>query len=59
MLGDREVTSEQSLSIRKGAGYDEVYPLRHQPMEDLKWSPEREPSAHSLAGEEEEEEKKG
>ena len=59
MLGDREVTSEQSLSVRKGAGYDKVYPLGHQPMEDLKWSLERGPSTHSLTEEEEEEEKKG
>ena len=54
MSSDREVMSEQSLLVHKGAGYDKVYPLGHQPMEDLKWSPEREPSTHSLAGEEKE-----
>ena len=58
MSSDREVMSEQSLLVHKGAGYDKVYPLGHQPMEDLKWSPEREPSTHSLAGEENEEEKR-
>ena len=59
MSSDREVMSEQSLLVHKGASYDKVYPLGHQPMEDLKWSPEREPSTHSLAEEEKEEEKKG
>ena len=55
MSGDREATSEQSSSVREGAGYDEVYPLGHEPEEDVTWSPEREPSAHSPAEEEEEE----
>ena len=59
MSSDREVMSEQSLLVHKGASYDKVYPLGHQPMEDLKWSLERGPSTHSLTEEEEEEEKKG
>ena len=49
MSGGREATSEQSSSVREGAGYDEVYPSRHEPKEDLSWSPAREPSTHSLA----------
>ena len=49
MSGGREVTSEQSSSVREGAGYDEVYPSGHEPKEDLSWSPAREPSTHSLA----------
>ena len=59
MSGDREATSEQSLSVCKGASYDEIYLSGHEPMKDLTWSLEREPSAHSLIGEEEEDEKKG
>ena len=43
------------MSIREGAGYDEVYSSGCEPIEDLTWSPEREPSAHSPAKEEEEE----
>ena len=55
MSGDREETSEQSSSVREGAGYDEVYSLGKEPEEDVTWSLEREPSAHSFAEEEEEE----
>lgn len=54
MLSDKEAMSEQSLSIREGEGYDEVYPSRYDPKEDVSWSPEREPSAHSPSEEEEE-----
>ena len=43
------------MSIREGVGYNEVYPLDHEPMEDLIWSPERKPFAHSLVEEEKEE----
>lgn len=44
------------MSVHEGAGYDKVYPSEHKPMvEDLTWSPEREPSAHFLAEEEVEE----
>ena len=49
MSGGREATSEQSSSVREGAGYDEVYPSGHESKEDLSWSPAREPSTHSLA----------
>ena len=59
MSGDREMTSEQSLSVRKGADYDEFYPLGREPEEDVTWSPEREPSAHSPVEEEEKEYEKG
>ena len=52
MSSDKEVTSEQLLSVRRGAGYDEVYPSGHEPMEDLTWSLERKLSTHSLAEEE-------
>ena len=62
MSGDREATSDQS-SVREGAGYDEVYPLGHEPEEDLTWSLKRDPSAHSPTEEEkdceEEEEEEG
>lgn len=54
MLSDKEAMSEQSLSVREGEGYDEVYPSRYDPKEDVSWSPEREPSAHSPSEEEEE-----
>ena len=54
MSSDREATSEQSSSIREGAGYDEVYSSGHGPKEGLTQSPEREPSAHSPDDEEEE-----
>ena len=53
MSGDREVTSEQS-SIRKAAGYDELYSSGREPKEYLSSSPKREPSTHSFAKEEEE-----
>ena len=39
----REATSEQ-LSIRKEAGYDEVFPLGHEPEEGFSQSSEREKS---------------
>ena len=55
MSGDREETSEKSSSVREGAGYDEVYSLRQEPEEDVTWSLERKPSAHSFVEEEEEE----
>ena len=55
MSSDREVTSEQLSSVREGTGYNEVYLSRCEPVEDLTWSLEREPSAHSLAKKEEEE----
>ena len=53
MSGDREVTSEQS-SIRKAAGYDELYSSGHESKEYLSSSLERELFAHSPAKEEEE-----
>lgn len=48
MLGDREVTSEQLMFIRKGVGYDEVFPSGHGLKDGFSWSIERELSAHSL-----------
>ena len=56
MLGDSKATSEQSSSVHENAGYDEIYPSGREQVEDLTWSPERKPSTHSLAEEEEEEE---
>ena len=38
--------SEQSSSIRKGAGYEAVYLSRRKLEEDLTWSPEKESSTH-------------
>jgi len=32
----REATSEQ-LSVREGAGYDEVFQTGHEPKEGLSW----------------------
>ena len=43
----REAMSEQ-LSIREGVGYDEVFPLSHEPDEGLSWSLKRETSAQSF-----------
>ena len=43
----REATSEQ-LSVREGAGCDEVFQTGHEPKEGLSRSSERETSAHSL-----------
>ena len=54
MSSDREVTSEQLPSVCEGTGYNEIYLSRCEPVEDLTWSLEREPSAHSLAKKEEE-----
>ena len=54
MSSGSEAMSEQSSSVRVGAGYDEVYPLGRGPEEGLTWSLEREPSAHSPNEEEEE-----
>ena len=42
------------MSVREGAGYDEIYPSGRGPEEGLIWSPEREPSAHSPNDEKEE-----
>ena len=53
------MTSEQSSSVRKGADYDEFYPLGREPEKDVTWSPEREPSAHSPVEEEDEEYERG
>ena len=53
MLGDREVTCKK-LSIREDAGYDEIYQSGHKPEEDVTWSLERDPFAHSSAKEGEE-----
>ena len=53
MSGDREATSEQSSSVREGAGYDKVYKSGHGPKEGLSQSSERELSTHSLIDEEE------
>ena len=53
MSGGREVTSEQSSSVREGAGYDKVYPSEHKLEEDLFWSLAREPFTHSPIEEEE------
>ena len=55
MSGDREATSEQSLSVHEGADYKEVYLSGYEPMaQNLTWSSKGESSAHSLAKEEEE-----
>jgi len=43
-MSDREATSELSLSVRKGAGYDKVFLSGRNPKEDSPISPEREPS---------------
>ena len=59
MLGEREATSEQSSSVYEGAGYDEVYLLRHRPEEGLSQSLERELSAHSPIDEEEDYDREG
>ena len=60
MSGGREATNEKLLSAHEGVGYDEVYPSRRDPNEDLTWSPTRELSAHSLTeGEEGYKEDKG
>ena len=60
MSGGREATNEKLLSAHEGVGYDEVYPSRCNPNEDLTWSPTRELSTHSLAkGEEGYKEDKG
>ena len=53
MSSDREAMCEH-LSVREGEGYDEIYLLGHEPKEYLSSSLEKEPSAHSLAKEEEE-----
>ena len=53
MSRDREATSEQSLLVCEGVGYDEVFLSSHGPKEGLSWSSEREPSTHSLVDEEE------
>ena len=42
----REATSEQ-LSIREGAGYDEVFQSGREPEEGFSWSSERETSIQS------------
>ena len=52
MSGDREAISEQSSSIREG--YNDVYPLGHEPKEDVTWFSERDPSAYSLVKKEKE-----
>ena len=41
--------SEQSSSVYKGVGYNEVYPSGHELEEDLTWSLARESSTHSPA----------
>ena len=41
------------MSVREGAGYDEVFPSGYGPEECLSWSTERELSAHSLINKEE------
>ena len=43
----REVTSEQ-LSVREGAGYDEVFQSGHEPEEGLSLSSKRETTARSF-----------
>ena len=53
------MTNEQSSSVRKGADYDEFYTLGREPEEDVTWSSEREPSAHSPVEEEKEEYERG
>ena len=52
MLGDREVTSEQSSSVREGEGYDEVCPSGHGPKKGSSWSSKKKPFAYSLNDEE-------
>ena len=56
MSGDREAASEQSSSVYKGAGYNELYPSGHEPKKYITLSPKRELSTHSPAKEEEENE---
>ena len=46
---DRESTSELSLLVREGAGYNEIFLSGHEPEEDSPRSPERESSTQSLA----------
>ena len=45
-------------SVRKGAGYDKVFPSGYGPEEGLSWSLERESSAHSPVDEEEDYDRK-
>ncbi|KAL0000999.1 hypothetical protein SO802_014780 [Lithocarpus litseifolius] len=47
--------SELSLSVCEGVGYNEVYPLGHEPEEDFPRSPKRESSTHSPNDEKEDE----
>ena len=54
MSGDREAMSEQLSLVHESTSYDEVYLSSHEPMEDLTWPQEKEPSAHSFTEEEEE-----
>lgn len=53
---DKEAMSEQSSSVREGAGYDEIYLSRREPEEDFPRSSEKELSADSLSDKEEIEE---
>ena len=56
MSGDREAAGEQSSSVCKGVGYNELYPSGHEPKKYITLSPKRELSTHSPAKEEEENE---
>ena len=48
---DRESTSELSLLVHEGAGYNEIFLLGHEPEEDSPKSPERDSSTQSLSDE--------
>ena len=54
MSRGKEATSEQSSSVHKGAGYDEVYLSGRVPVKDVTWSIEKEQSTHSPTEKEEE-----
>ena len=58
MSRDSEAVSKQLSSVRKGAGYDEVFPSGYGPEKGLSWSLERESSAHSPIDEEEDYDRK-
>ena len=56
-MSDKEAMSELSLSVREGAGYEEIYLSGREIEEDFPRSPERELSTHSLHDDKENKEK--
>ena len=54
-MSNREAMSELSLSVREGAGYNEVFSLGRELGEDFALSLDREPSTQSLSDENKEE----